>query len=95
MTSRDTYTASVATAIVTKAATLFANLLTQQETINQSGCNVGYHPGSSSSSATYDAAVKLAVQVKRDADFAAEQTKQASIAAARDTLRATGDLAPL
>jgi hypothetical protein len=96
MTARDTYASALVTAATTKAATLTANELTKQETINQSGVNVGYHPGvSTGSSASYEAAVKLAAQVKRDADFAAEQAKQASHMVARDTLRATGDLSPL
>ena len=94
MTARDTYQTTVKSAGSSKIATLTANQAAQQETINASGANVGYHPGSSSSSASYEAAVKAANIAKWNADFAAEHAKQVAINAARDTLRATGDTAP-
>lgn len=94
MSLRDTYNSSVKSATVTKTATLLANETTKQETINASGVNVGYNLQTGTYS-TFAAAVKAANQSKRDSDFAAEQARQAAHAVARDTLRATGDLAPL
>lgn len=89
MTARDTYQSSVKSAASAKTATLTANQATAQETINANGVNVGYNlqTGNYANLAT---AVKNANIAKWNADFAAEQTKQASIAAARDTLRNAG-----
>jgi hypothetical protein len=96
MTARTVYEAAVKSAATAKTATLIANETTKQETINASGVNVGYYPGKGGSGeAAFQAAVKTANQAKWDADFAAEQAKQAAHMVARDTLRAAGDLAPL
>ena len=94
MTSRDTYNSSVKSAVAAKTATITANQTTAQETINANGVNVGYTL-QTGNYANFAAGVKAANQAKRDADFAAEQTKQAAIMVARDTLRDSGDKAPL
>lgn len=91
--NRDTYNSSVKSAGSAKPATLTTNQAVAQETINASGCNAGYNL-QTGNYANFNTAMKNAIAAKRDADFAAEQTKQASIALARDTLRNTGDLAP-
>jgi len=94
MTARDTYISSVQSAHATKTATLSANETTRQATIDAKLSVVGYTL-QSGNNANLLAAVSSANQAKRDADYAAEQAKQASIAAARDTLRnAGGDSAP-
>jgi hypothetical protein len=93
MSNRDTYAVSVKAAAPVKTATLTTNQTTAQETINASGVNVGYTL-QSGNYANLASAVKSANQAKRDADFTAEQTKQAALMVARDTLRDTGDRAP-
>ena len=94
MTARDTYQSSIKSAAATKTATLTANELTKQETINASGVNVGYNL-QSGNFANFDTATKSAVQAKRDADFGAEVARQKAADAAREALRATGDVGPL
>jgi hypothetical protein len=96
MTSRDTYNASLKSAAATKTVSLTANEIARQTAVDAQTSVVGYRPGVSlGSSSNLEAAVKTANQAKWDADFAAEQVKQAAHAVARDTLRAAGDLAPL
>jgi hypothetical protein len=96
MTARDAYQASVASAEKTKVATNQANALAAQETINGSGVNAGTNPalgvaaGSALDTATRNSNATLAA-----ARMKAEHDKQVAIQAAKDTLRATGDLAPL
>jgi hypothetical protein len=91
---RDTYTATVKTAAVTATTATTAAQTAFQETINQSGCNVGYTT-QAGSYANFLAAVKAATAAKLAAVNAAEQAKQATIAVARDTLRTAGDVAPV
>ena len=43
MTARTTYTGAVQTAATAQLVTVNAAETTRQETINQSGCNVGYN----------------------------------------------------
>jgi hypothetical protein len=93
MTARDTFNSTVATATKTKVATDLQNEMIRQETINAAGVGVGYTL-QAGNYAALAAAVKSAIAAKLTADLAAEQTKQASHAAARDTLRNSGDLAP-
>jgi hypothetical protein len=93
VSNRDTFTASVKTAVAAEVATKLTNAGTQQETINQSGVNVGYTL-QSGNYANLKTAVDNARKAKFAADVAAEAAKNASIMVARDTLRATGDLAP-
>jgi len=92
MTARTTYEATVKTAGQTKITTLIADELTKQETINQSGCNVGYNLVNGNY-ANLAAAVKNANAAKRDADFAAEVARQATLMVQRDLLRDSGDKA--
>ena len=93
MSNRDTYNASVKNAGPAKTATITMNQTVFQETINAMGVNVGYTT-QAGNYANFATAVKNANMAKIAADNAAEATRQASIAAARDTLRGTGDLAP-
>ena len=93
MSSRDTYTASVKSAAVTQIAAVVSAETARQETINASGCNVGYNL-QTGNYANFAAAVKAATIAKTAAVTAAEQAKQAAIAGARDTLKSSGDLAP-
>jgi hypothetical protein len=93
VSNRDTFNASVKTAVATKIASDVSNEIARQETINQSGVNAGYNL-QTGNYANLLAAHISARKAKLAADYAAEQAKQASLAAARDTLRATGDLAP-
>lgn len=91
MAARDTYNSTVATAEVTKAASIASAETVKQEAINASGCNTGFHQGvSTGSSASYEAAVKAANAAKLAAVTNAEIARQASLAAARDTLRNAG-----
>lgn len=93
MTARSSYEASVKSAGQTAITTLIAAETTKQETIAASGTNVGY-THQSGNNANLLAAVKAAAQARWLATYNAEQAKQAALAVARDTLRATGDLAP-
>ena len=94
MTARTTYTASVQSAEIAKVVTVTAAQTAFQETINQSGCNAGYNL-QTGNYANFATAVKNANTARISSLNAAETAKQASIMAARDTLRATGDLAPV
>jgi hypothetical protein len=93
MSNRDTFNSSVKTAAATEVATKLTNAGTQQETINQSGVNVGYTL-QSGNYANLKTAVDNARKAKIAADLAAEAAKNASIMLARDTLRDSGDRAP-
>lgn len=93
MTARDTYNASVATALATKVASNTNNTLTAQETINVTGVNAGLNPARGASAA-FDAAVRTSNATLYAARKVAEMTKQVAIQAAKDTLRATGDSHP-
>jgi hypothetical protein len=94
MSSRDTYISSVKGAAPVKTATLTANEGAKQATINASGVDVGYTT-QTGNYANFASAVKSANIAKLNADFLAEQARQATVAAARDMLRATGDLGAL
>lgn len=94
MTARDTYNASVKAAAPAQVATLTTNQTTAQATIEASRTAVGYNL-QTGNYANFAAAVANANKAKFAADLAAEMTKQAAIAVARDTLRSTGDTAPV
>ncbi|MFZ0767034.1 hypothetical protein [Bradyrhizobium sp.] len=91
MTARTTYAATVLSASQAQIATAIAAETTRQETINQSGCNVGYNTTSGNYGA-FSAAVKAANLAKLAALNAAEVAKQAAVMVARDTLKSTGDV---
>jgi len=91
MTARETYSSSVASAETTKKATLDAIPGTFQETVNASGVNVGYNTINGNYT---NFAVKTANSTKIASIDSAERTKQASVQAARETLRGTGDTGP-
>jgi hypothetical protein len=61
VSARDSYVTSVKAAAVTKTATLTADELTKQETINQSGVNVGYTL-QAGNNVNFIAAIKAAAQ---------------------------------
>lgn len=92
MTARSTFEATVKTAAVTKTVSLTNNEMVRQTAIDAQRSVVGLVLQNGNSA--FVTAVKNANQAKWDADYAAEQAKQAAIAVARDTLRATNDLGP-
>jgi hypothetical protein len=69
------------------------NEAVKQTTINQSGCDVGYNLQNGNNAALVSA-TKSAAAAQWAARLAAEQAKQASIAVAKNTLTATGDVGP-
>ena len=89
MTARDTYIASVKTGENSKVATNIANANTAQETINVTGVN----PARGASAALI-AAVNSSNAAYAAARLNAEMVKQVAIQAAKDTLRAGGDVHP-
>jgi hypothetical protein len=93
MTARDSYVSSAKSAEATKLATIGAAETTKQEAINASGVNVGYTLQSGNYS-NFAAAIAAANAAKAASLYAAEVSRQAALAVARDTLRTTGDLAP-
>jgi hypothetical protein len=94
MTARTTFASTILSASQAQITTTIAAQTTFQETINQSGCNVGYNT-ISGNYGNYAAAVKVANLAKLAALNAAEVAKQAAVAVARDTLKATGDAGPV
>lgn len=92
MSNRDTYGASVASAAAAKTATVATAVSAAQTTIDAALTVVGYTT-QAGNYATLLAAVKAAAIAKANSLFAAEQTRQATIAVARDTLRNGGDVA--
>jgi hypothetical protein len=94
MAARDNYNTSCKNADITRVASEIANLNTYQETIAASGVNVGYNnaTGNNVNLITATNNANKTLQANRAAAAAA---KMASIDAARETLRATGDLGPL
>lgn len=95
MSARDTYNASVASAASVQAASVAAAQTAAETTIDGSLSAVGYNLNSGATAyATLAAAIKASIIAKRNALQAAEMAKQASIAAAKDTLRTTGDTGP-
>jgi hypothetical protein len=93
MSARDTFNAAVVTATKTKVATDLQTEMVRQATLDAANSVVGYTTQSGNYS-TLAAAVKNSVAANLAAGIAAEQARQAAIGAARDALRATGDLAP-
>lgn len=89
MSNRDTFNASQVTAASTKVATVAAAVTAAQETINASGCNVGYTL-QTGNYANLLASLKAATIAKANTLFAAEHAKQVAINVARDTLRNGG-----
>ena len=94
MTARQTFSSSVASAEATKVVAVTTAVAAAQETINQSGCNVGYNL-QTGNYANFAAGVKSANAAKLAALNAAEVARQQSIMVARDTLRSTGDVGPV
>ena len=93
MSSRDNYNSAVKTAVTTQVASAISAESAKQEAINASGCNVGYNL-QTGNYANFAAGVKAANTARVATLNAAEAVKQTAITAARDTLKATGDLAP-
>jgi hypothetical protein len=91
--NRDTFNSSVKTAVATEVATKLTNEIVRQTTVDASASVAGYNL-QTGNYANLKTAHDNARKAKLAADMLAEQTKQAALAAARDTLRATGDLAP-
>ena len=89
MTARTTYEAAVSSAATTKAATVAAAELTHQTTIDANNSVVGYLPNGGNYG-NLASAVKTANAAKLASIYNAEVAKQASFAAARDTLRNAG-----
>lgn len=89
MSARDTYNATIAAAALAHAAARAAAFTVHQTTIDASNSVVGYNL-QSGNYANLLSSVKTANAAKLEAFAAAERAKQASHAAARDTLRATG-----
>jgi hypothetical protein len=94
MTSRSTYESTVKSAGQTQIATVVAAVGTAQTTADASNSVVGYN-NATGNNGNLVAALKAAAIAKAAALFAAEQTRQATVAVARDTLRATGDVGPV
>jgi hypothetical protein len=94
MSNRDTFNASVKTAVVVKVATDLTNTVVQQTTINAKCADVGYNL-QTGNYANLAAAVASANKAAVAAGLLAEMTKQMAIHAAKDTLRSTGDLGPV
>jgi Spy/CpxP family protein refolding chaperone len=93
MSNRDTYNASVAAATLTKAAAVASADAASHSTIDAAGVNAGLVL--QNGNAAYVTATQAAAKAKLDAIYKAEQARQASFDAARETLRGTGDLGPL
>jgi hypothetical protein len=93
MTARDTYQASVQSAVTKQIASINSAHTVFQETVNASGVNVGYTL-QSGNYGNFAAAVKNANTARIAALQAAEHAKQVAINAARDTLKNSGDNGP-
>jgi hypothetical protein len=94
MAPRDTYIASVATAAKTRVATDLTNVVAFQATVDAQQANVGLgsYVSNNASLVTATKNANAALLAARIAETAAQM---ASMDAARETLRATGDLNPL
>jgi hypothetical protein len=90
VTARTDYATSVAAAEATKLASRASAITTHQVTIDAALSVVGYNH-QTGNNATLRAAVASANAAKLEAVQNAEKAKQASIEAARITLRDTGD----
>lgn len=88
----DTFHASVKSADDTKRSTLAAAATTAITTVNVGGVDAGYRLGFPTNAATYTAAVVSANAALATSRAAAEQARQVSIAAAKDTLRSQGEI---
>jgi hypothetical protein len=88
----ETYHASIASASTTKKATLDAAVGTAITTINVGGVDAGYRLGFPTNAATYTAAVASANAALIASRASAEQTRQASVNAAKETLRGQGEI---
>jgi hypothetical protein len=94
MTNRTTYEASVISAGPAKLATVATAITAHQTAIDAANSVVGYNL-QTGNNATLRSTVATANAAKLEAFANAEKTRQASLAAARDTLRsAGGDNAP-
>ena len=95
MTARDTYTASVKSALATAVAAKVSNAVVAQTTRDASGCNLGILVATNSTNfAAFDTATRNANAAYYAAQILAEHNKQIAIQNAKDILRGTGDLAP-
>jgi hypothetical protein len=91
--NRATFNSDIqAAAAVQQAANISADA-TLGVALTANGVDQGYNVNSSSTAAnqTYQTAVMKAAKVQADSKFAAEQAKQATLDAARDQLRLSGD----
>jgi hypothetical protein len=93
MSSRDTYIASVKSAVATKLANDLADEVSRQTTIDAQLSGVGYTLQSGSYS-SLKSAVDSAKKTALANGLLREQMKQASLMVARDLLRDSGDRAP-
>jgi hypothetical protein len=94
MSARTVFEAAVKNAGTSAVATAVTNEMTRQETINASGCGVGYTL-QAGNYAALAAAVSSAQKAKIVADNQIEAQKQANLGAARDALRVAADFGPL
>lgn len=94
MTARDTYNNSVKTAAATQAGTIAVAQTTFQTTIDASKSVVGYTL-QNGNFANLQIATSNAITALQASRLSAEMAKQAAIQVARDTLRSTGDVAPV
>lgn len=94
MTARSTYTATITSAVMTKAAADLQAEMVKQVTIDAQRSVVGYTL-QTGNNANLLSAVKNANAAKSVSSIANEQTKQTTINVAADTLRGTGDTNPL
>jgi hypothetical protein len=94
MTARSSYESSCKSADTARVQSDIANVNAFQETISAQQGNVGFG-GYYSNNASLVTATKNANAALLAARVAETAAKMASLDAARETLRATGDLAPL
>jgi hypothetical protein len=94
MAARDVYNTSCKNADTTRVASESANQNTYQETISASGVNVGYN-NATGNNVNLITATKNANATLQANRYAAAVAKMTALDAARETLRASGDLNPL
>jgi hypothetical protein len=90
VSNRDTYNSSCKSADATQVATGLTHAISEQTTIDASKSVVGFTL-QTGNMANLETATRNANALRLSNGLARERARQASIAAARDTLRATGD----
>jgi hypothetical protein len=93
MSNRDSFNTSCGNANQTKVATGLSNAVSEQTTIDAKLTVVGYTT-QNGNFANLDSATRTANELRFLNALAREKARQSSVAAARDTLRTAGDLAP-